>query len=485
MRKSFLFPKVFSIVAGVSLLLLFPAPVQAAFPPGPAFSQDGLAARRSLAASSRINWSSAVAVSPLCQPDPTRGAQLNDVAVNASGLAIAAWDQFTYATGGPYTVGVAIQSGGRWSAPFTISGTSGFSSSPKVAVGADGTLAVSWVYQDVTLTEQKMQVAVKSPSATTWTTTTLAQGPNGSVAITGFVPVAVDANGNVTAAWTLWDGTRHVVQAATMRKGSPWSAPLTLSGPTADGLYLSLAVNPRGDAAVAYTLSPYTSYTTGTSAQYVFRTGPNGPWSAPVTVSETLPSTVGYITNPQVALDGNGLATVIYFGYGVEATRQLGNGTWTAPLTVLQAPNQVSSFQSMDLALDQNGNAIVGASIFDATVNVDRASAWVTLGDPTGSWSSPQRLTDPTVPVDAYATRVAMSPDGSLVMAGWIDHYHGVVQVANLTATGWNIKTIGRGTAFSSFQEVLGLEAGASNVARAVWKNTRSGTQTMAASYGK
>src|SRR5690349_21062359 len=145
MRKSSLFPKVFSIVAGVSLLLLFPAPVQAAFPPGPAFSQDGLAARGSLAASSRINWSSAVAVSPLCQPDPTRGAQLNDVAVNASGLAIAAWDQFTYATGGPYTVGVAIQSGGRWSAPFTISGTSGFSSSPKVAVGADGTLAVSWV----------------------------------------------------------------------------------------------------------------------------------------------------------------------------------------------------------------------------------------------------------------------------------------------------------------------------------------------------
>ena len=356
---------------------------------------------------------------------------------------------------------------------------------PKVAVGADGTMVVSWVYQDATLSQQKMQVAVKPPSATTWTTTTLAQGPIGGVAITGFVPVGVDANGNVSAAWTLWDGTRHVVQAATMPKGSTWSAPVTLSGSTTDGLYLSLAVNARGDAAVAYTLSPYTSYATGTYAQYVFRSGPNGTWSTPVTVSEMMPSTVGYITNPLVGLDMNGLATVIYLGYGVEAVRQLADGTWTAPLTVLQAPNQVSSFQSIDFALDQNGNAIVGASIFDATINVDRASTWVTLGSATGGWSAAQRLTDPTAPVDAYATRVAISPEGSLVMVGWIDHYHGVVQVANLTAAGWNTKTIGRGTAFSSFQEVLGLDAGAGNLARAIWKNAKSGTQTMAASYGK
>jgi hypothetical protein len=485
MQKSLLFPKIFHIVLGISVLILFPTPAKASSQFGQTLVRDGFAASGSLSSATKNGWSGAVAISPVGQPDPTRGSQLNDVAVNANGLAVAAWDQFTYATGGPYTVGVAVQSGGRWSAPFTISGTTGFSMDPRVAVGADGTMAVSWVYQDATLTQQKMQVAVKSPSGATWTTTTLAQGPIGGVTITGFVPVCVDANGNVTAAWALWDGTRHVVQAATMLKGNPWSAPITLSGPTTDGLYLSLAVNSRGDAAVAYTISPYASAGSGTFAQYLFRSGPTGAWSAPLTVSETMQSSVGYITNPQVALDMDGFATVIYFGYGVEATRQLGNGTWTAPLTILQAPNQVSSFQSIDLALDQNGNAIVGASIFDATINVDRASAWVTLGSATGTWTAQQRLTDPTAPVDAYATRVAMSPDGSLMLVGWIDHYHGVVQVANLTSTGWNIKTIGRGTAFSSFQEVLGLDAGAGNVARAIWKNAKSGTQTMAASYGK
>jgi hypothetical protein len=202
-----------------------------------------VAQSKKTAPSSGNNWSGATAISPVGQPDPTRGAQLNDVAVNASGLTVAAWDQYTYNTGGPYTIGVAVQSGGRWGAPFTISGTTGFSMNPKVAVGADGSMAVSWVHQDTTFTVQEMQVAVKSPAATGWTTTTLAQGPICGVAITGFVPIGIDTNGNVTAAWTLWDGTRHVVQAATLPKGGVWSAPVSLSGPTTDGLYLSLAVN--------------------------------------------------------------------------------------------------------------------------------------------------------------------------------------------------------------------------------------------------
>jgi hypothetical protein len=446
------------------------------------------ASSKQTGSTSANGWSGASAISPVCQPDPTRGAQLNDVAVNASGLAIAAWDQYTYNNGGGATIGVAIQSGGKWGAPFTIAGTTGFSMSPKVAVGADGTMVVSWIYQDPVTTpspQQKIQVAVRPAGTTTWTTSTLAQGTIGGVAITGIVPVAVDPIGNVTAAWTLWNGSIHVVQSAVMPKDGQWSAPINLA-PGVDGLYLSLAVNALGDAAVAFTISPYASYGTGTSAQYVFRSGPSPQWSAPVVVSETLSSSVGYITSPLVALDAKGLATVAYFGYGVEVVRQLSPTTWTAHQVVLAPPTPVSSYQSIDLAADQNGNAIVAASIFDATVNVDRASVCVAIGTPAGVWTPQQRITDPTVPVDAYATRVAVSPDGALALVGWIDHYHGTVQVSKLTNGVWGAaNTIGRGTAFSSFQEVLSLDAASSTVARAVWKNAKSGTQTMAASYGR
>jgi len=280
-------------------------------------------------------WSGTSTISPALQPDPTRGAQGNDVAVNASGLTVAAWDQYNFYTPVSASVGIAIQSGGRWGAPCTFSGTAipnptpdgspgradnftctptssgttNFSMTPKVAVSADGTIAVSWTYQDAALQSQKVQVAIKPAGSTVWTGYTLATFTPGGVSITRSVPVAVDASGNVTVAWNIWDGTRNVVQAATLSAGSnTWTPTSTLSG-LHDGLYFSLAVNARGDAGVVYSLSPYTTYSTGTSAHYVFRSGPMGFWSnSPVQVSETIMSWVGYVTNPQVALDANGLA---------------------------------------------------------------------------------------------------------------------------------------------------------------------------------
>ena len=431
-------------------------------------------------------WSAATAISGINQPDPTRGSQLNDVAVNASGLTIAAWDQFTYATGGPYTIGAAVQSGGRCGAPFTISGTTGFALTPRVAVGADGTMAVSWTYQDPAIpSRQSVRVAVKPPSSPTWTTTTLATFTTGGVSIVRPTPVAIDAAGNVTVAWNVWDGTRNVVETALLPKGGSWSSSTQLSGSGTDALYLSLAVNARGDAAVAYTLSPYSSYLSGTWAEYVFRSGPGGTWTAPVKVSETISSSVGYVTSPQVALDASGLATVIYMGYGLEAARQLSAGKWTAGATVIPSPVFGASFLRPDLGLDASGNAVVAVAIFDPTIGVDRSSVWVTRGTPSGVWSPALRITDPTVPIDAYATRVAVASDGTLAMVGWIDHYHGTVQVSQLANGVWGTaNTIGRGTAWSSSQEALGLDAGSGTVARAIWKNAKTGTQTVAAGYG-
>lgn len=443
-------------------------------------------------------WSGSTAISPVGQPDPTRGSQLNDVAVNASGQAIAAWDQYSYNNGGGATIGVAVQSGGRWAAPFTISGMTGFSMTPRVAVGADGTMAVSWTYQDpatIPSPQQKIQVAVKPANSSTWTTYDLDSGSMGGVAITQSVPVGVDSNGNVTAAWSLWDGSKHVVKTATKPAGSnsQWSTATALSPLTADGIYPNLAINAAGNVAVVFADSPYyyAAQSGGTAAWYAFRSAADNSWGPAIRVSESMPSTNGYVSNPQVGLDKNGLATVIYMGYGVESTRQLGDGTWMLPQTVLQAPNQVSSYQSIDLGLDQNGNAVVAAAIFDATINVDRASVWVTQGTPDGKWDLQQRITDPSVPVDAYATRVAVSPNGALKLVGWIDHYHGVVQVSKWAGSVWGKATsIGKSTAFSSFQEVLVLDAasdtaGSTAQARAIWKSAKSGTQIYASSYSQ
>ena len=271
--------------------------------------------------------------------------------------------------------------------------------------------------------------------------------------------MAVDATGNVTAAWTYRDGTHSLLQTATLPSGHDpaatgdptvgWSAVATLGpGPTESAMYPDLAIGATGDAGIAYSVSRCAGCNMPEVALYSVRRGPTGNWTAPTVASERM----YYVSNPRVALDASGRATIVYFGYGVEASRENADGTWPAAgQTVLYFP-------------------VPGAS--------------------DGSWSAAKRLTDPTAPVDAYASRAAVSQDGSLAPVGWIDHYHFTVQVAQLagglqSATdNWTTTTIGKGTAFSSYLEVLNLEIGSGKIARAVWKNARTGTQWYAAGIG-
>ena len=458
----------FLATASVAAALLIAAPAEAAKP------------------SSGGSWGTGTAVSPVEQPDPTRGSQLNDVAVNASGLALAAWDRFSYNNGGGATIGAAVETAGRWSAPVTF-GTTGYSMSPRVAVSPKGDLAVSWTYQDSATQPspyEKKQVAVRRAGSTTWETTTLASQPvGGTQGLAIIVPVAFDAAGNLTAAWSIWNGKTHDVQVATLPKGGAWSTATTLE-PSFDGISPALVVNSAGAAAVAYATSPYTS-TGSTAIRYAYRSTPLSGWATPVTVSETVPWSVGYASSPSVGLDVAGIATVAWFGSGVEASRQRADGTWTGPTTVVGLMAAGSSYSAPDLAVDDAGNAVLALWIFDATINVDRSSAWVSRGTAAGTWGTPQRLTDPAVPVDAYAAQAAISPDGKLAVVGWVDHYHGTVQAARLdTATGkWVTSTVGKGTAFSSFQEVIAINVASSSVARIAWKYARGGTQTMVADY--
>lgn len=88
--------------------------------------------------------------------------------------------------------------------------------------------------------------------------------------------------------------------------------------------------------------------------------------------------------------------------------------TWTStPAPVITSPVVGATFTSPDPAVAAR-HAIAAVSIFDPTINMDRSSVWVVRGAPDGTWTALHRLTNPSVPVDAYASRVAMSPAGGL-----------------------------------------------------------------------
>jgi hypothetical protein len=429
------------------------------------------------------SWTAATAVSGLEQPDPTRGSQGNDVAVNANGVALAVWDRFNYNAGGAYTIGAAVETGGRWAAPIVVSPeTTGYASGPRAAVAPNGTLAVSWTWTD--LSSERIEVAVRPAGGTVWTTTVLSRATVGGTQGLGLTaPLAFDGASNLTAAWTEWDGTGHRLGVATLPAGATaWSA--TSPDLTVDALYPHLAVNAAGAAVIGYVDSPYTA--TGATAMHVTtRAGSGAGWSTPVVVSEQLTNTIGYVSAPMVGIDGAGLVTAAWFARGVESSRQTGPTSWTPRRTILDPGTFGESIVSVDLATDATGKSVAVADVFDATVGVDRASVWVARGAADGTWSPQLRLTDPTVPVDAYAARAAVSPDGGLALVAWVDHYHGTVGSARwVPSTGtWSMLPVGRGTAFSSFQETLSLSAATSSSARVAWKNARGGTQTMVADF--
>ena len=80
--------------------------------------------------------------------------------------------------------------------------------------------------------------------------------------------------------------------------------------------------------------------------------------------------------------------------------------TWTStPAPVITSPVAGTTFTSPDLAAVAR-HAVAAVSIFDPTINMDRSSVWVVRGAPDGTWTAQQRLTNPSVPVDAYASRV-------------------------------------------------------------------------------
>lgn len=444
------------------------------------------------ATSTTPRWGASIPVSTL-NPDPTRGSQLVDLATNPSGVTVAAWEQYTYSGSGSSSIGVAVETGGRWSGPTTVSpSATPFALVPSVAVSALGDLAVSWTAETSTTTTSPatalVQVAVRRAGSASWVTTTLDTEAMSGGQRTEAVPVAFDGVGNLTATWTWWDGSHNSVKAAGLPAGagpSGWATPTVVSA-NVDAWSPSLAVDARGEAAVAYLGTTPTNSTA--VAQLVSRAGAGGGWSpAPATVSETIDSSVGYVQVPKVVLDSAGRPTVMYraLGSGIEVNRPNPDGSWpVAGTMVIPQPVPGATLGSPDVAVDDNGNAFVVVSIFDPTINVDRASVWVNelVG---GRWLGPQRLTDPAAGVDAYATRIAASSDGALVMVGWVDHFHGVVQSAAWTGSAWAAATtIGKGVAWAAFQDQFRLVVGSKTVARAAWKaTTRQGLQVVAADY--
>jgi hypothetical protein len=450
------------------------------------------------AASHAAGWSAPVAVSPLGSPDPTRGAQVNSIAVNGTGTALATWDQYFYTNGGGSTVGANVQTNGRWGTPVTISHPTKYSDRATGAILPDGTLLVAWASQEMNSNARTIEVAERPAGSTQWSTpTVLASGSLRVSPDPSSVRLAVNKTGEAWVAWSIFDGSHYVVQAAYRPaplpgQDSDFGSPVTLTPLGEDGAQPALALNESGHVAIAWAGSPY-AMSTSPNTITVAEAAPGATAFTLTRLTPDLNRYTGYLNSPAICMDASGLSRVTWFGAGIQAAVETPAetstlpGKWTLPETVIPPISNTTSFISPSLACDDSGNAIAAATLFDATVGVQRAQVWASTLAGT-KWSKAEKLTglNPRRTEDIAASQAVMSPDGRLAFVAYVDHYNGVVKSIHRAANGsWGTGTpytLGKTTNVASFAEVVNGDAASATQARVLWK-TRGGQQHVAVDW--
>ena len=199
------------------------------------------------------------------------------LAMNADGEAVAAWDQLI---GGHQLVKAATLQApsGSWQPPVTLAEAGWNSFGPQVAVSSDGDAAVVWRRTNGASGEF-IQANVRPVSTGTW------QGPtelsaSGEDAEDAFV--AFDAEGDATAVWQRYSGSNWIIQAATrpLQSGT-WQTPVNLSEAGQNAIDPELAIDSAGDTTAVWQRFNGSAYI----AQAATRRAEAGSWQTPVSLS--------------------------------------------------------------------------------------------------------------------------------------------------------------------------------------------------------
>jgi hypothetical protein len=366
-------------------------------------------------------------------------------------------------------VGVNVERNGRWGIPLTLSDPATYSDRAQTAVGADGTMIVAWASQ--TATGRTIEAAVWPAGANGWSgRVVLASGYTRVSPDPSTVRVAVNARGETWIAWSIFDGSHYLVQAVYRTAGvkGQFGSVSTLSTMGEDGIQPALALNDVGQVAIAWAGSPWQMFSSPNTITVRKSLGIAQGFSDPVRVAPELSKYTGYQNSPAICIDGGGLATVMWFGNGLEANLELADGNWKGKQSVIPPLNGQTSYVSTSLACDSHGHAIAAATMFDGT----RGQVWAATLDQ-GAWTAPQKLTGitPRKTEDIAMSRAAMSPDGTLAFIAYIDHYNGVVKAIHRSGAGWSTPYLLGKTAYvSSFAEMVDAAADLNGQARVIWK---------------
>jgi hypothetical protein len=278
---------------------------------------------------------------------PGQNATYPQIAIDGSGSTIAVWQR-------PNATGTAIQESGRspsggWSIPVNLSASGQTAWDPHLAVDAAGDAAVAWEHS--VAGHDLLQVTTRAAGGGWRAPQTVSPAEEGTDPL-----IALDGRGDAVLAWSKFiaGGERFVCVSEEQAGTGVWSVPVQLSSPNLEEPEASLAVDPAGDAVIAWQVGSGAAETVEVASRPA-----GGTWLAPADLSA--PAEDG--TEPRAAIDPQGDAVVVWRQYA-------------------------------------NGKDLVQASTLDMSTEA--------VGDPTGAGGTVATAPAPTS--DATTTQPSSSP---------------------------------------------------------------------------
>jgi sugar lactone lactonase YvrE len=333
-------------------------------------------------------------------PSGNRARSQSQVVLDSRGQAIAIWAVFS---GQTETVQAAVRpAGGSWEAPVDLSAAcepNPFTSHPQLALDAKGDLLAAWrCYKSGHVSEQTAwRPAGRSWQASVALAEAAEECPGGLCRETlGALRIAMDPAGEAFAGWVGKEGASQVAFRST---DESWQAPVAIA---AGGGGPQLAVDGNGNA---YALVDHNE---GLAVAY--RPAAGG-WQAPVQVVSR--DREGGPYAPQLAVDAQGDEVLVWSGWeagkeNVYAARKLAGGNWQVPVTLAAGSGEGDPQVAFDAAAD-------AVAVWQAAGSSGHVLEAAQL-PASGGWHAPVVISGSAAKA-AAEPRVAVDPQGDVVVS--------------------------------------------------------------------
>ncbi|MCC6782450.1 MAG: hypothetical protein IT457_06380 [Planctomycetes bacterium] len=234
-------------------------------------------------------------------------------------------------------------------------------------------------------------------------------------AVTG-LSVAMAAHGDALVTWLLHDGTEWNTQMGERRAGSwTWN-----SGPGGgiepSGGHLtevpSIAIAADGDSLIVY------PYYDGTRTRLYLSERVDGTWTHAASLAAAVSPATLDVYSPRVALSANGDAVIAYAGLESSTwhvyVSERRNGVWTHTQSAGDHIDPAGlGVELVGVAMDDDGGTVVAWKHYDGSQNRLMFSEWTG-----GSWSHPASAADAiNPPGSAQSVHLAMNGSGDAILA--------------------------------------------------------------------